>query len=159
MDDRARSCRGASHTRRVSLSHSGPRIHVAQMSSRAGRRAGGGSHRRNLPPGLQSGTGDPWASSPATRWPGLDPAPQEAEGQIAPRFSSSLHPRPQAPAPSAVPARRVQQLRLLLSRWCLGFNFCVALRKLPIITAAERNRSPRTAALQLCRLLRTAGRG
>lgn len=159
MDDRARSCRGASHTRRVSLSHSGPRIHVAQKSSLAGRRAGGGSHRRNLPPGLQAGTGDPWASSPAARWPGLDSAPQEAEGQIAPgsRPPSTLGPKPQPPV--QVPARRVQQLRLLPSRWCLGFNFCVALRKLPIITAAERKRSPRTAALQLCSLLRTAGRG
>lgn len=53
MDDRALSCREAAHTRRVSLSHSGPRIPVAQKSSRAGRRAGGGSHRRSLPPRLQ----------------------------------------------------------------------------------------------------------
>lgn len=45
------------------------------------------------------------------------------------------------------------------SRWCLGFNFCVALRKLPVITAAERKQSPSTEALQLCQLLRTAGRG
>lgn len=102
MDDRARSCRGASHTRRVSLSHSGPRIHVAQKSSLAGRRAGGGSHRRNLPPGLQAGTGDPWASSPAARWPGLDSAPQEAEGQIAPgsRPPSTIGPKPQPPVQS-----------------------------------------------------------
>lgn len=41
----------------------------------------------------------------------------------------------------------------------MGFNFCVALRKLPIITAAERKQSPNTAVLQLCRLQSAAGRG
>lgn len=79
MDDRALSCRGAAHTRRVSLSHNGPRIPVAQKSSRAGRRAGGGSHRRSLPPRLRSGKGDPWASSPAARWPGRDPAARRGQ--------------------------------------------------------------------------------
>lgn len=126
----------------------------------------------------------PSASSPAARWPGPDPVarrgqrggwapkrghtaahtgsrpqyfdPREADGQAA------LGPRPPStpgPSPTAARAHRVQQLRLRPSRWCLGFNFCVALRKLPIITAAERKPSPSTAALQLCRLLRTAGAG
>lgn len=58
---------------------------------------------------------------------------------------SSLHPGPHPRA------RRVHQLRLLPSRCCLGFNFCVALRKLPIITAAKRKQSPSTAVLQLCK--------
>lgn len=73
------------------------------------------------------------------------------------RSPSGLFP-PSTPSPRPR-ARRVHQLRLLPSRCCLGFNFCVALRKLPIITAAKRKQSRSTAVLQLCRLQSTAGRG
>lgn len=68
--------------------------------------------------------------------------------------SGLLPPSTAGPRPRAC---RVHQL--LPSRCCLGFNFCVALRKLPIITAAERKQSPSTAVLQLCRLQSTAGAG
>lgn len=70
--------------------------------------------------------------------------------------SGPLSPSTPSPRPRAC---RVHQLRLLPSRCCLGFNFCVALRKLPIITAAKRKQSPSTAVLQLCRLQSTAGAG
>lgn len=51
-------------------------------------------------------------------------------------------------------------LRLLPSRCCLGFNFCVAVRKLPVITASAR-KHPRAQTLlpAVARLPRRAGVG
>lgn len=51
-------------------------------------------------------------------------------------------------------------LWLLPSRCCLGFNFCVAVRKLPIITASERKHLlAQTRLPAVARLPRTAGAG
>lgn len=126
----------------------------------------------------------PSASSPAARWPGPDPVarrgqrggwaperghtaahtgscpqyfdPREADGQAALGLRPPSTP---GPSPTAAPAHRVQQLRLRPSRWCLGFNFCVALRKLPIITAAERKPSPSTARSSCAASYAQLGRG
>lgn len=81
-----------------------------------------------------------------------------------PHPESQRHRSPSGLLPPSTPGPRpraccVHQLRLPPSRCCLGFNFCVALRKLPIITARERKQSPCTAVLQLCSLQSAAGRG
>lgn len=104
---------------------------AAPTSSRAG---GGrrGRLRRTRPSGCALATATPGPPRSAGVGPQY-PGPPEAEL----RTPRSLH-----PGPRAARARRVHQLRLLPSRWCLGFSFCVALRKLPVITAAERKRSP-----------------
>lgn len=110
-----------------------------------------------------------WSSEPG-RLSLLPPSPVTPRGQrllwhrSTEQAASKLGLSPSGLLSSSTPdprprACRVHQLRLLPSRCCLGFNFCVALRKLPIITAARRKLSPSTAVLQLCRLQSTAGRG
>lgn len=70
---------------------------------------------------------------------------------------SRLEPLPNVSAPS--PTTHIHQLLWLLPSWCLGFNFCVAVRKLPIITALRGNASWCRPCSQLGPLHRGAEEG